>query len=500
MANPNDKNRRSAAFEVNDVQKEQFRQEALRLYAKLDTQEKIEKALQPLVNPSPMSRFWLWTKTHVGSLINMLKVATMSIFLGRAATDKRLSEGNRNAEKQEAITEARKEAKIKVLYEKKNFLEKEKYETGKAQEEQIIEKEQDVTKDQEPKEQTQEQQNEVQLMRSNETILSLQINQMTEQYKNGLSELLQRESGLSADNIHITNVQIQKGKSCIQITMEMAPNVTVQTRIDEHGRYIGNTKKMSSEEKRVCGDIRKLLLYYTAKEYAPSKDKDIYNRTGYQKDGQILRAVEHNRNTLRPGTTLTRHDFMQAFKLANERGHVNYFDFGHTLNVKKENNHLTASIDGQKIDLSIAKDYQTGADMLHTVYTEKIKEDYAVIESGTHALAQSMDIYKNIYAQEQSEIETTEKQEITENPEASQNQNPDLVPTEEEMNGINFEDYGMPEYAEMFQGMPPYEVYDFDESQFITPLDENGCLVQNEIDEQELYKDEQELDHSEQER
>lgn len=503
MDHPNDKNRNHAAFEVSDLQKAQFRQEAMRMYAQLDTQEKIDRALNPLIHPSPISRLWAWTRARIGSFVNMLKVATMSVFLGRAATDKRLNEGNRNAEKQEKITDARKEAKIQVLNEKKAALEKESAipekdgdRTASKQPSQEMEKEPSAEQESQKQNFSQEQpQNEIQLMKPNETILSLQIAKMTEQYQRGFLELLQRESGLEAESIQVANSITKNGKSCIQVTMELNPGIMSQIRIDEHGRYLGNTKEMTAEEKRICGDIRKLLLYYTAREYVPSKDKELYDRTGYKQDGRILRATEHNKNTLRPGTTLTRKDFLRAFQTATERGYVNYFDFGHILSVKQENGRLSASIDGQTIDLSMAKDYKDGVDILHNIYAAKIKEDYDTIESGIHALTQSIDIYK----------ESTKVEETIENQRAgitqegqgmsvsSQDQIQDTSITQENIDVIPFEDYEDIQYEEMLQEFPPYEAYDFDQTQIVTPLNENGCPVQIEMNEQEPYENDQEL-------
>ncbi len=517
MDHPNDKNRNHTAFEVSDLQKAQFRQEAMRMYAQLDTQEKIDRALNPLINPSPISRLWTWTRARIGSFVNMLKVATMSLFLGRAATDKRLNEGNRNAEKQEKIAEARKEAKIQVLNEKKAALEKESVipekdgaPTTNQQPSQETEKEPSAEQESQKQGFSQKQpQNEIQLMKPNETILSLQIAKMTEQYQRGFLELLQRESGLEAESIQVTNSITKNGKPCIQVTMELNPGIMSQIRIDEHGRYLGNTKEMTAEEKRICGDIRKLLLYYTAREYAPSKDKELYDRTGYKQDGRILRATEHNKNTLRPGTTLTRKDFLRAFQTATERGYVNYFDFGHILSVKQENGRLSASIDGQTIDLSTAKDHKDGADILHDIYVAKIKEDYDAIESGTHALTQSIDLYKNTYEQEQSqkqvEIGSTEIEKTIENQETDviqeelgismsiQGQAQDATITQENIDGIPFEDYDDVQYEGILQEFPPYEAYDFDQTQIVTPLDENGCPTQIEMDAQEPYENTQEL-------
>lgn len=500
MDNQNDKGRKPTAFEISDLQKAQFRQEALRMYAALDTQEKIDRALKPLVNPSPLSRLWTWTRTRIGSFINMLKVTAMSVLLGRAATDKRLNEGNWNAEKQERIAEAKKEAKIQVLYEKKAAFEKgvpeaEKTQDNSGQTQHGPDTEKDSLSGQEKsmeKEAFNEQpQNRVKLMKPNETVLSLQIAQMTELYRKGLTELLQRESGLSANSVQVTNAMAEKGKPCIQITMELSSGITIQARIDEHGRYLGNTKEMTMEEKRLCGDIRKMLLYYTAQEYKPSKDKEIYNRTGYERDGRILRATEHNKNTLRPGTTLTRQDFMQAFQAANERGYVNCFDFGHVLNMKRENGKLSISIDGNTVDLSHANDHKDGADILHEVYSAKIKEDYAAIESGAYTLDQSIELYKNTYEQEHSPEQAEIPNETGQD--ATREQKDDLDP-------VQAAETGNQSPPNNFQEVPDYAGYGFDDFPAITPLDENGRLEQSMPDEIGTWQNEQERQDQEQER
>lgn len=499
MDNQTDKERKSMAFEISDLQKAQFRQEALRMYASLDTQEKIDRALKPLVNPSPLSRLWTWTRTRISSFVNMLKVTAMSVLLGRAATDKRLNEGNRNAEKQERIAEAKKEAKIQVLYEKKAAFEKgvpepEKTHGDSGQTQHGPDTEKDSLSGQEKsmeKEIFNEQpQNGVKLMKPNETVLSLQIAQMTELYRKGLTEFLQRESGLSANSIQVTNAMTEKGKPCIQIAMELSSGITIQARIDEHGRYLGNAKEMTTEEKRLCGDIRKMLLYYTAKEYKPSKDKEIYDRTGYERDGRILRATEHNKNTLRPGTTLTRRDFMQAFQTANERGYVNCFDFGHVLNMKRENGKLTVSIDGNTVDLSHANNHKDGADILHEVYAARIKEDYAAIESGAYTLTQSIELYKNTYEQEHSPEQAEIPNETDQNAAQEQKNGPDPVRDEEPENQSILND---------FQEVPDYVNYGFDDFPVITPLDENGRLEQSMPDQIEAGQDEQERQDQDQE-
>ena len=156
---------------------------------------------------------------------------------------------------------------------------------------------------------------------------------------------------------------------------------------------------------------------------------------------------------------------------------------------------MSASIDGQTIDLSMAKDYKDGADILHNIYAAKIKEDYDTIESGIHALTQSIDIYK----------ESTKVEETIENQRAgitqegqgmsvsSQDQIQDTSITQENIDVIPFEDYEDIQYEEMLQEFPPYEAYDFDQTQIVTPLNENGCPVQIEMNEQEPYENDQEL-------
>lgn len=524
MAVQNQPNKGPRQYEVSEAQKLQFRTEAERMYAHLDTKEKVDKALQPLVAPTPVARLWQWARLRLGSFWNMVKVATMSVFLGRAATDKRLSEGNRNAEKESAIAAAKKEAQIQVLAAKKERFEKgtpekenqeketqEKEPTQESEKEAHPEKEvePEASKHEEPEaeskkdageqEQPKNETPDIQLMKPNESILSLQVAQMTEAYQKGFAELVQKETGLSADQIQVFNATTEKGKPYIQVNMEVKPGVSVTTCLDDRGRFLGKASMMSQEEKRLHGDLRKLLLYYTVKEYAPAKDKELYNRTGYTKDGQVLRAVEHNKNTMRPGTTLTRQDFAQIFRQANEKGYVNNFDFGHVLNIRKENNALVASIDGKAVDLSEAKDYKIAADILHGLYVSKIGQDYAAIEEGKQALLQSVEAYRVAHETEHSHEEPSAENTQGDAAEYADTQQMGERHAEEAPEiPAPEQDFVDPEYTKNLNTLfPPYEMGDGDVYTGVSQLDSNGNLLHEspEDSKEPVYENEQEQEH-----
>ena len=202
---------------------------------------------------------------------------------------------------------------------------------------------------------------------------------------------------------------------------------------------------------------------------------------------------------MRPGTTLTRQDFAQIFRQANEKGYVNNFDFGHVLNIRKENNALVASIDGKAVDLSEAKDYKIAADILHGLYVSKIGQDYAAIEEGKQALLQSVEAYRVAHETEHSHEEPSAENTQGDAEEYADTQQMGERHAEEAPEiPAPEQDFVDPEYTKNLNTLfPPYEMGDGDVYTGVSQLDSNGNLLHEspEDSKEPVYENEQEQEH-----
>lgn len=121
----NSSKRPSRGF-VSDADREKMRKDAEYEYRNVTGKEDVEKALNKIEHPNSGIEALKWLLDQIGKLINFAKVITMSVFLGRQETNKRINVGNLEAEKEKQMNQAKKEAKIEVLQEKIQALDPEK--------------------------------------------------------------------------------------------------------------------------------------------------------------------------------------------------------------------------------------------------------------------------------------------------------------------------------------------------------------------------------------
>lgn len=264
--------------EVTSEMKIKYYTEAERRYRTMP-EDKLQKEYNRLIRGETP---WEWFKERVGSVFNMVKIAALSLFLGRQETARRIQFGNREAEFDELKKEAQKEAKIITLGEKLESLQKrqkdkskESSDIEKKEQEPENNKEQANVQDDVIKELKAEKEAEAFLPeRENAKYVSMfaeQIENATDKYKAGLRKYLQKQTGINGAYINIENVT-NKNKSFLRISFdsitfpeysELSKGIT----IDRSGNCLEQTKTAS--------EITKAVLYYTAEA---NREFENYNR------------------------------------------------------------------------------------------------------------------------------------------------------------------------------------------------------------------------------
>lgn len=331
--------------EVTSEMRIKYHAEAERKYRAMP-EEKLQKEYNHLIRGKTP---WEWFKERVGSFVNMVKIAALSVFLGRQETSRRIQSGNRDAEFEQLKKEAQKDAKIAVLEEKLETLQKNNDDKSKEEpeakkeepdktdpaqgEQEQVNKNEEVSNESPNKEEmeTQVQEDEG---RKNVSIFAEQIECVTDKYKEGLQKYLEERMGINGAFINIENVA-DKDNSFLRISFDSIAfpensNLADGITIDKKGNHL--------EQTDVAKDLTKAVLYYTTEVYRESKNCN-----------RIIGTV--------PSQAMCT-EMVQAFidkSLKNkEKGNLNckYEDslFGHKVIFEKNTNSFRVFLDGKELD------------------------------------------------------------------------------------------------------------------------------------------------------
>lgn len=339
------------APEVTKEMKIKYYADAERGYRSMP-KEKLQKEYNQLVRGKTP---WEWLKERMGSFVNMVKIAALSVFLGRQETVRRIQTGNRDAEFEKLKEEAKKDAKIYVLEEKLETLPKrqedksketsdeKKEEQGKGEtikegheqansEEQLKNREY-LTKEPAAEEEKRPSQSE-QERTQGISIFAEQVECATDKYKEGLQKYLEAQTGINGAFINIDNAT-DKDKSFLRISFDSIPlsensELEKGVTIDKKGNCLEQTK--------IASNITKAVLYYTAEVHRESKNN--------------TRVI----GTVPSGEMCT--EILQSFRdkaLENlKNGDINckYQEslFGHKIDFEKNGDSIHISLNGNELD------------------------------------------------------------------------------------------------------------------------------------------------------
>lgn len=359
--------------EVTSEMKIKYYLDAERKYRTMP-EDKLQKEYNRLIKGKTP---WEWFKERVGSFINMVKIAALSVFLGRQETARRIQFGNRDAEFEKIKNEAKKEAKITVLEEKLNTLtkereDKEKDSLEKPEEEKTKEEKDQNEKNSEALEQEgldnknpQPNKQEEQSLPGNTgntsiSIFAEQIEYMTDKFQDGLKKHLENQTGINSDFIHVKNIADQD-HSYLRISFdsiafadnaELAQGIT----ITKNGNCL--------EETEAAKAITKSVLYYTTEDYreskncmrvvgtVPSQDMCVESFTSF-----IQEAIENKKN----GNL----DCVYEESL-----------FGHQLRFEKHEGSFWVLLDGKELDFPDGPIIKSLTDMIRDTMLDKETGDY----------------------------------------------------------------------------------------------------------------------------
>lgn len=297
----------------NDRQMMQWRKEAEQ-EAKGKSLDQLQKEYQK-INRSPGILSWI--RDRANSLLNMIKIAAMSVFLGRQETAKRVEAGSRDTQREQEKNEQKTSVKKEVLVEKiKELSEKENQNPGKESNLLDETEKNSASKETEKgentidptKEQTQEKAVEDEYLdyltrnsepgldyeqadklepsndhsktnqtepekesvpEKNMTIFAQQLQKMTGEYQAGLGEFLSNITGINKDAIDINNV-----KDGIRIEFPLVKDDSQYAQ----GMTIG-ADGCSKENTALSNMLATAVLYYTAKEYREEKNQTQFPGT-----------------------------------------------------------------------------------------------------------------------------------------------------------------------------------------------------------------------------
>lgn len=371
---------------------EQARKEA-EIFVQGKSKEEIEKELKNM-NKGP--GFLGWIRDRINGFLNFVKIAALSVFLGRREASRRMDAGTREAEQKAREDAVAKLARQEVLKEKlkeldpsretekqeeisknkeQNLNEQNKPNTEKDGQEQETGKEegqsankqhnfedredteQKARQDQEENKEAendlkqnnsgQEQQKasdksdkkqlESENQLKNETILAQQCREMTDGYREGLTTYIENVTGIKRDYFTVGNTD---GKIRIDFG-ELNNNIKGQ---ENPYRYGVTLDKYGCVQEYNKSEISKMLgttiLYYTAEIYKDSRNKNQYPGTLPSRD-MLKSTIER----------------LQSKLEENQRngGPVKKFSqplYGHVLTIgmtgRGENRQMFLSIDGGK--------------------------------------------------------------------------------------------------------------------------------------------------------
>ena len=371
---------------------EQARKEA-ELFVKGKSKEDIEKELKRMEKGPG---FLGWVRDRINGFLNFVKIAALSVLLGRRETSRRMDAGTLEAEQKAREDAAAKLARQEVLREKLKELDPSKktekqeeaskdkeqnpneqnksdakkngqdQETGEEEEhsenrqqgseeredtEQKAKQDQEENKDaengpkqdnpsqehQETSDKSDKKQPEAEKQPKNETILAQQCREMTDGYREGLTAYIENVTGIKRDYFTVGNAD---GKIRIDFG-KLNDNIKGK---DNPYRYGVTLDKYGCIQEHKKSDISKMLgtviLYYTAEIYKDSRNKNRFQGTVPSKDmlpaviKKLQDKIEENQRNGGPAK-----NFSQPL-------------YGHVLTVgmtgRGENRQMFVSIDGEK--------------------------------------------------------------------------------------------------------------------------------------------------------
>lgn len=361
------------APEVTSEMKMRYHVDAERRYRTM-SEDKLQKEYKQLIlKKTP----WEWFKERVASFVNMVKIAALSIFIGRQETARRIQFGNREEEFEKLKNEVQRDAKITVLEEKLETLQRMKEDKSKESSD-VEKKESDrngKAKDGQEPENDQEQDNaqddttkdsgaEASLPQHENTksvsIFAEQIENASDKYKEGLRKYLETQMGINGAFINIENV-IDKENSFLRISFdaialpensELLKGMT----IDKKGNSLEQTKTAS--------EITKAVLYYTTEIYRDSKNCN-----------RIIGTVPTHAMC-----TEMVHSFIDKALKDQENGDINcsYQEslFEHKIDFEKTGNTFRINLDGKELDFQEGWSTKNLADQIRDTMLNKEFGDF----------------------------------------------------------------------------------------------------------------------------
>ena len=384
------------APEITAEMKARYYADAERQYRTMP-EEKLQKEYNKMIRGKTP---WEWLKERVGSFVNMVKIAALSVFLGRQETARRIQSGNREADFEELKNEAKKEIKIAVLENKLNTLQQEREDKEQVsretpeeerQEEKLKEEQESNEKNPETPEQedlehknTQATQQEKQPLSEKTGSISIfaeQIECVTDKFQDGLKKYLEEQTGINTDFIHIRNITDQD-HSYLRVSFdsiafaynsELAQGIT----ITKNGNCL--------EETEAAKAITKSVLYYTTEEYRESK-----NCT------RVVGTV--------PSQAMCIDSFSSFIQEATENKKNGNLDciyeeslFGHQLRFDKHEGSFRVFLDGKELDFPDGPVIKSLTDMIRDTMLDKETGDY------THRA--ECELSKQLHAIAKAEVE-----------------------------------------------------------------------------------------------
>lgn len=246
--------------QITDEMKRQYRENAEIKYRNR-TKEALEKEQERLERGTGL---FGWIRDRFGSLVNMIKIAALAIFIGRQETAKRLSICSRQDELEKLKAEAWKDAAKEVIQRRLEELNKS-----------VNEK------------------NEEQTNLDDKTKFEQQLYALTEDYREGLKEFLEMQTGIDKAYIDISNIQLNQSYILDGMQhMTEGPHIHVTfhaAMLDgkEDSEYAQgvtiNNKGNVLQDNPLARQIGKVILYYTGEIYQKENSDKILSGTQLSK-------------------------------------------------------------------------------------------------------------------------------------------------------------------------------------------------------------------------
>lgn len=371
------------APEVTENMKVQYLIDAERQYRNMSS-ENMQKEYKKLIRGKTP---WEWVKDKVGSFVNMVKIAALSLFLGRQETARRVNAGNREADFEKLKNEAKKEAKIHVLEKKLEELQNDSKDKEaeqpevKPEQEPAHEEKQDISKNKQDKEEQAQEQEEIkEPKKAGQTIFAEQVERLSEEYQNGLKKFLEMQTGIAADFIKIENSRDEHGprmKVSFDLDLPEGSQYTNSISIDQ----LGN----SMEHTVIADALAKSVLFYTADVYRESKNNTRIIGT--------VPSVEMCSNAA--------FNFCRNAKEQEKNGKENYkhteYLFSHKIDFIKTGDKFRVFFDEKELDFKDGWSAKGLSDEVRKMMTDK--------ENGDYTLVKQSELSKILHDVTKSEIE-----------------------------------------------------------------------------------------------